>query len=259
MTVIKNDPDQDWQTWGTSNAYFGVLADPKFLDSNLNDESLREFFDSGERHVEHVYRVIRATIRSDFQPDKILDYGCGVGRLVVSFARRSPNTIGVDVSHAMLEKARINCDKYQATSVQLLHVKELDSLTLGSFDLVHSFIVFQHIPVARGEVIFRRLISLLAEGGVGAVQFIFADSSSSLRRGIRRLRERVNLIHKMMNLLQGKAFSTPLMQMNSYSLARIFDILIENGSSNLHVELTNHGGFHGAMLYFEKHSGATKL
>ena len=259
MTVVANDSDRDWQAWGESNAYFGVLADPKFLDANLNDESLTEFFDSGERHVEHVYRVIRASIRPDFQPDKILDYGCGVGRLVIPFARRSGTVVGVDVSRAMLDKAQMNCDKYQATSVQLVHVQELGSLTPGSFDLVHSFIVFQHIPFARGEVIFRKLISLLAEEGVGAVQFIYADSCSALRRGIRGLRERVNLIHKLMNLVQGKPFSTPLMQMNSYSLDRIFDILADNGCSSLHAELTNHGGFHGAMLYFEKLSGSAKL
>jgi 2-polyprenyl-3-methyl-5-hydroxy-6-metoxy-1,4-benzoquinol methylase len=259
MTIIKNDSDQDWQAWGKNNAYFGVLADPKFLDANLNEESLREFFDSGERHVEHVYRVIRATLQSDFQPDTILDYGCGVGRLVIPFARRSGTVVGVDVSRAMLDKAQMNCDKYQATSARLVHVQELGSLTPGSFDLVHSFIVFQHIPFARGEVIFRKLISLLAEGGVGAVHFIYADSCSALRRGIRGLRERVNLVHKLMNVVQGKPFSTPLMQMNSYSVDRIFDILANNGCSSLHVELTDHGGFHGAMLYFEKHSGSARL
>jgi hypothetical protein len=62
-----------------------------------------------------------------------------------------------------------------------------------------------------------------------------------------------------MNVAQGKPFSTPLMQMNSYSLDRIFDILIADGCSSLHVELTNHGGFHGAMLYFQRHSGAANL
>jgi SAM-dependent methyltransferase len=258
MIVIKNDSDRDWQTWGECNAYFGVLADPRFLDANLSDISLTDFFDSGERHVEHVYDVIRSSLRPNFQPHRILDYGCGVGRLVIPFARRG-TVVGVDVSRSMLDKARINCDKYGATSARLLHVEELGSLTSGSFDLVHSFIVFQHIPVARGEVIFCKLISLLAEGGVGAIQFIYADSSSALRRGIRQLRQRLNLVHKLMNIVQGKPFSTPLMQMNSYSIDRIFDILSKNGCSSLHIELTNHGGFHGAMIYFEKRSQSAEL
>jgi len=53
-------------------------------------------------------------------------------------------------------------------------------------------------------------------------------------------------------LLKDERYSAPLMQMNTYSLSRVFNVLIDEHCSNLHVEFSEHGGFRGAMLYFEK-------
>jgi SAM-dependent methyltransferase len=250
--TLGNDPDRDWQTWAEIDPYFGVLSDPKYLNANLNDDSLQEFFASGERHVAHVYSVIRASIQPDFHPVQVLDFGCGVGRLIAPFAERSQTVVGIDVSPAMLEHARENCKKFNVASARLINVSELDSLEPASFDLVHSFIVFQHIPVARGELILRKLITLIAEGGVGAIHVTYSNTHSALRRGVSTLRRSFNLAHGLLNLVQGRRFSTPLVQMNSYSMNRIFNILIDGRCSNLHVEFSNHGGIYGAMIYFEK-------
>ena len=249
--VFSNNSDREWRTIGATNPYFGVLSHRKFLNENLNDDLMREFFVSGERDVERVYGVIRAGVQSHFQPARVLDYGCGVGRLVVPFAQRSQTVVGVDVSPGMLEQARENCKRF-GVSARLLHVSELDSLAPGSFDLVHSLIVFQHIPVARGEAILRKLIALLDEGGVGAIHLTYSDTHSRFRRGVLALRKRVNLVHNLANLAQHRPFSSPLMQMNCYSMNRIFDILMEGHCSNLHVDFADHNGHHGALLYFQK-------
>jgi SAM-dependent methyltransferase len=254
LKMFVHDPDRDWHRCGESNPYFWVLTEPKFLDANLNEDSLQEFFVSGERHVEHVYREIRSGMRPDFQPARVLDYGCGVGRLVVAFAGHADKVVGVDISQGMLERARENCNRFGANSVSLVHVNDLDTLAPASFDLIHSYIVFQHIPVARGELILRKLISLIAEGGMGAIHLNYSDSRSAFRRGVSVLRQRVGLAHGLMNLIQRKRFSTPLVQMNVYSMDRIFDILIDMHCSNLHVEFWEHRSFRGAMLYFERSS-----
>jgi SAM-dependent methyltransferase len=253
-----NDTDRDWRTWGDLNPYFGVISDAKFLNANLSEDALREFFATGERHVEHVYSVIRSGIRPGFQPARVLDYGCGVGRLVVPLARRSRAVVGVDVSPAMLAQARENCKKFAVTSARLLDVDEFDSLEPCSFDLVHSFIVFQHIPVVRGELILKKLITLIAEGGIGAIHLTYSNPQPALRRAVVALRHRVKLAHSLLNVVQRRPFSNPRMQMNSYSMNRILDILMNGHCSNLRVEFSDHGGYHGAMLYFEK-SPATLL
>src|ERR1700733_9117400 len=248
----ERNPDRDWEAWGKENPYFGVITHPKFLNANLNDDSLREFFATGERHVEHVYALIRTSLQPTFQPSRVLDYGCGVGRLVVPFAKRSQAVIGIDVSRSMLDRARENCKKFGITSATLLHVDELDSLEPASFDLVHSYIVFQHIPVSRGELVLRKLVSLIAEGGVGAIHLTYYANQSSLRRAARALRQRVYLAHGLLNLVQRRPFSSPQMQMNSYSMNHIFEILIDAHCSHLRVEFSDHRDFHGAMLYFGK-------
>ncbi len=250
--ALANDADRDWQTWGKTNPYFGVLSDPKFLNVNLTDESITEFFASGARHVEHVYGVIRAHVQPDFQPARVLDYGCGVGRLLIPLAQRAHTAVGVDISPGMLEQARENSRKFNAGSVCLLHVDEMELLEPASFDFVHSFIVFQHIPVARGELILRRLITLIAEGGVGAIHLTYSDTRSAPRRAVLALRQRVNFAHVLLNMIQRLPLSNPLMQMNSYSINRVCDILIDSHCSNLHVEFVDHGGFRGVMFYFEK-------
>lgn len=250
--ALPNDTDRDWRTWGDVNPYFGVISDPKFLSANLSNDSLHDFFATGEHHVEHVYSVIRSGIRPGFQPARVLDYGCGVGRLVVPLARRSRAVVGVDVSPGMLAQARENCKKFAVTSARLLNFDEFDSLEPCSFDLVHSFIVFQHIPVPRGELILKKLITLIAEGGVGAIHLTYSNPLPALRRAIEALRHRVRLAHGLLNLVQRQQFSRPRMQMNSYSMNRILDILMDAHCSNLQVEFSDHDGYHGVMLYFEK-------
>src|ERR1700678_3977041 len=110
--LTANNTDLDWRTWGDTNPYFGVISHAKFLAENLTDDSLQDFFASGEHHIEHIYNVIRARIRPGFQPARVLDYGCGVGRLVVPLARRSEKAVGVDVSPGMLAEARENCRRF---------------------------------------------------------------------------------------------------------------------------------------------------
>lgn len=247
-----NGSERDWHKWGNDNPYFGVLADEKFLNANLTNDSRREFFATGEQHVEHIYSVIHSKIQSNLQARRVLDYGCGVGRLLIPFARRAQRVVGLDISPGMLSQAKENCEQYGVSWVRLLQAHELDSLEPASFDLVHSFIVFQHIPVSQGERLFRKLIGLIAENGVGAVHITFSDVRSAIRRAQLAVRARSLLMHGLFNKREGRPFSWPRMPMNSYSMNHLFNILIDARCSNLHVEFSDHGGFRGAMLYFQK-------
>jgi SAM-dependent methyltransferase len=255
--ALGNDSDRDWKSWGETNPYFGVLTDAKYLNANLNGESLREFFNSGELHVDHVYSVIHTSIRTGFHPDRVLDYGCGVGRLVVAFARVAPTVVGVDISPSMLALARKHCTEFSADSVRLLNVDQFDALEPGGFDLVHSFIVLQHIPIDRGELIVKKLVTLLADGGIGAIHLPYSDSRTAFHRSLSALRKRVKLVHGLLNLAAHRSYSSPHMQMNCYSMNRVFESLRKMHCSNLHVELSEHSGIHSAMIYFEKAAAAT--
>jgi SAM-dependent methyltransferase len=252
MYGMGHNAERHWQKWGKENPYFGVWSYPKFLNANLTEQSREEFFQSGERHVDHVYHVIQTKLRNDFQPRRVLDFGCGVGRVLIPFARRAETVVGIDVSQGMLEEAAHNCQERGLEGVRLLHADELDRLDPNSFDLVHSYIVFQHIPIQKGERLLRKLISLIAIGGIGVIHLTYSDVRSAIRRGVFAVRVRSNLMHGLFNLAQGRSYSWPLMLMNRYSMNRVFDILMDSHCASMHVQFEDHGGIRGAVLYFER-------
>jgi len=247
--------ERDWREWGGKNPFYGVLTDPMYLDINLNDEARKEFFLTGERHVEEVYSIIQSKVRPGFRAERVLDFGCGVGRVLIPLAKRAQIAVGVDISPGMLAEAKRKCSECGVTNARLIEAREMDCLDPHSFDLVHSFIVFQHIPTAEGEQLLQNLIKLMAQGGIGVIHLTFADTRSALRRAALALRVRSRLVHGVFNKIQGRSFTWPLMQMNNYSMNRIFNMLIDLHCSNVHMEFTDHGGFRVAMLYFERKAG----
>ena len=247
----KNNSDRDWEIWAQQNPYFGVIAHPTLLNENITEDSLHQFFLSGQNHVDHIYAVIRAKIQPNFQPARVLDYGSGVGRIIIPLSRRSEFALGVDISSTMLKIAKENCAKLGSPAT-FIHANDLDSVPASSLDLVHSSLVFQHIPTDRGELIFRKLISLLAKGGVGVIHLNFADKRHLLIQCASIARRNSTLIHKLLNIAQRRAISVPLMQMNNYSMNRIFNILMDGHCSNSYIELSQNGKHRGATLYFER-------
>ena len=122
----------------------------------------------------------------------------------------------------------------------------------GSFDLIHSFLVFQHIPQKRGEKIFTRLIELLGENGVGVVQFLYHREEPTLIRIMGILRKKIPLVHNLVNLIYRKQFSEPLMEKNVYDLNRILTILQLNRCGNIHLRFRGKGKLWSVVLFFQK-------
>jgi hypothetical protein len=133
-------------------------------------------------------------------------------------------------------------------------VKSDDTLSgvPGPFDLVHSFLVFQHIPQARGEKIFARLIELLSDKGFLAVHFLCHRREPAVIRFLGSLRKRVPLLHGFVNLLYGKSFSEPLMEKNVYDLNRILLTLNDRGFGNVRLRLYGRDKLRGVMLFCQK-------
>src|SRR5207248_8888110 len=138
------DTDRDWEFFAANDPYWAVLTDERYRKGNLDEEALAEFYRTGEEHVEFVLRTIARRINADFVPHSCLDFGCGVGRLVIPFARRGLSVVGVDVADGMLQEGRQRCADLGLTKVELVKGDDELAQVRGSFDLVHSFIVFQH-------------------------------------------------------------------------------------------------------------------
>jgi 2-polyprenyl-3-methyl-5-hydroxy-6-metoxy-1,4-benzoquinol methylase len=250
MTEHQIDVSTDiaWEEWGRRDPYFGVITDPKFRSADLNEQAKREFFDSGATHVHGVLATIRKHIDPDFAPKSVLDFGCGVGRMLSAFAKIADDVVGLDVSSTMLQEARRNCDQQLLRNVRLFESDDALSALSGVFDLIHSCIVFQHIPVGRGRVIFSKLLEHLRPGGVGALQLTYSKTRFASTCGVAPPPPPPAPLVEVP--AQALATVDPEMQMNPYNMNEILFLMQHHGVRQFYVEFSDHGGELGVFLFF---------
>lgn len=241
----------DWERFGELDPYWAVLTDEKFRAEKLNADARREFFASGEAHLERVTEMIRATVEPGFAPARAVDVGCGVGRVLLPLARRTPETVGVDVSSSMLREAGKNLAEARVKADLVLGDENLSRLT-GTFDFVHSYIVFQHVSPPRGEKICIALLGKLRPGGVAALHFSYRTPLSAKQKVLRWGRQRTPVIGAVLNLLKRRPVSSPYMELYEYDLASVFEMFRAAGCQALHLRFTDHGGLLGVFIVARK-------
>jgi SAM-dependent methyltransferase len=252
MPLLTNDSDQDWERLGRTDPYFAVLTEPKY-HGELSAFDRAEFFRRGEAHIIEMLAIIRSRLHPAFAPARALDFGCGVGRVLIPLAAQCREVTGVDVSLAMLEEARRNCEAAGTSHVRLIRGDDSLSAIKEKFDFVHSYIVLQHIPVLRGERLVRELAGRLAPDGIGVFHVTYLHPPASpLRRLLYWARTRLPGAHWALNLARGRPARTPMMQVNRYSVTRLLDILSNTGCPEVHVRFTNHNGYRGVLLFARK-------
>jgi SAM-dependent methyltransferase len=241
--LVDMSTDAAWEEWGNRDPYYGVITNPKFRRTVLNEDAKREFFESGASHVHHVLTTIRKHIDPEFAPRRILDFGCGVGRLLVPFATMAEEVVGLDVSPSMLQEARRNCAERKLRNVRLLVSDDQLSAMDGQFDLIHSSIVFQHIPVHRGRIIFSNLLRRLNSRGAAAMHLTYSKTRFAATYGTPP--ETVPIAVRPRN-----NDTDPEIQMNSYNMNEIIFLMQSHGVQGYYTEFSDHGGELGVFLYF---------
>lgn len=250
--MLNRNPDREWEKFGKNDPYYGVMVLDKFHKQDLDQNALAEFFTSGREHVEYIMDTTRALFGSDFAPSRALDFGCGVGRCVIPLARVCSRVVGVDVSASMIEEAKRNCTGQGVANVDLMtSVDDLSNIQ-GTFDLIHSSFVFQHIPHERAETIFARLVERLSENGVGSFDFLIHRNVPAFATAMGFCRRNVPLFNNLANLLHGKPFAEPLMEKVVHNLNRIVTILHDKGCGNLYLKLFRNGNQQHAILFFQR-------
>lgn len=260
--------DADWERWGRQDPYFGVITDARFRANTLTPADRAAFFETGFHHVAEVMATCRRLFGAGFKPQRVLDFGCGVGRLVVPFGRIARQVVGVDVSSGMLEEAARNCHEHGLVNVELLPSDDQLSRLGTGFDLVHSVITLQHIEASRGLQILRQLLQRIAPGGVGAVQFTYAKAwheatlgqppvsaapsvSQPLTSALGRLLRRNSRPGDNVGTDASPPPADPAMHMHVYPLNEVAYLLQTAGVRGFHTEFTDHGGEMGVFLYFQ--------
>lgn len=106
------------------------------------------FFATGEENVrDHILNDMPAICQGrDPSRMRILEIGCGVGRMTRSLAATFGEVHAVDVSEEMVGRAQHFLRNTPNAHVYRNSGKDLDVLGDLCFDFAYSFIVFQHIP-----------------------------------------------------------------------------------------------------------------
>ena len=153
---------EDWDRRAKENARYYVATGSR----NWTDEA---FFASGEKTVaEEILTDLGNICQGKPQSEmRVLEIGCGAGRVTRALAAVFGEVHGVDVSGEMVRQAkaalaeRPNAFVYQGNGKDLTVLPELE------FDFAFSSIVFQHIP-SRDiiENYVREVNRLLRPGGL---------------------------------------------------------------------------------------------
>lgn len=232
--------DKAWEKFGRQAPYFGVLADEKFAADRIG-ENRDEFFATGrgfvarvlERYERHFGELPRA---------RALDHGCGVGRLTFPLAEEFGSVVGLDISPSMLAEAEANAREFTAANVQFALADDQLSMANGEFDFVNSYITLQHIPVRRGLAILSQLIDKVRPGGGFHVHLsIRTDRKRS--RALWWASHHIPGVKIWQNVMAGRAWNAPAMQMNNYPLAAVITQMAAQGVGEYLVTTERHDKF----------------
>jgi ubiquinone/menaquinone biosynthesis C-methylase UbiE len=120
-----------WYLAGLIHPWQAVLEDTS---------SAKEVYSRGNDFV-----VLLEKFRLINQKTRVLDIGCGVGRVEYVLVKKVESVVGIDISPSMIKLAKENIKSKNAKFL-IGNGKNLNGLIDNSFDLVFSVIVFQHLP-----------------------------------------------------------------------------------------------------------------
>ncbi len=238
-----------WEDLAANDAYYAVVTFDKFRASNIDSEAKEDFFQTGRDHVKRIWNEIESGFGVDLKPRRALDYGCGVGRVLVAMAEKCETVVGVDISPTMLDETRKNCAGRDVANVELRDAADFAAAEGETYDLVHSYIVLQHIDPKIGNELIRKMIERLVPGGVGMLHVTYFDPSPLGRKLRFRIYRDLPIIHKMLNVIRRK--TEPVMPMYEYDLGLIFRLMQQHGCGSSFVRLSDHGWL-GAFIFFRK-------
>lgn len=246
--------DRDWEKWGATDPYFGVISREKYRATTISSAERGEFFATGRSHITETLAQLHARFGRTTPTHNCLDFGCGVGRLLIPLAQLSEHATGVDISASMLDEARKNCAESGITNITLAQSRDDNLSNLdGLFDLIHSDIVLPHIAWPRGRRIVRALAEHVAPGGCLALQMLTRCSAPWAIRTFVKLRYVVPPANWVRNLMRSRPIFEPAMQLHVYDLETIRKDLIGQGFDVQHDDRAIQG-FTSTVVYARRSS-----
>ncbi len=247
---MENSHRAAWEALARRQPYFPLLNHQGVLRTPSSDVATVDFLATGEADVSSLLAAAASIAGHAIAVNSVLDFGCGVGRLTLPFARRATAVTACDISPTMLEHARRNADEAGLRNVAYISDEELFALRDGQFDLVCSLLVLQYVPRSVGYAIIRTLLRLLAPGGFGILHLTLAPPGESLRQLTRMTRDR-SRFHRRSPQLEQEEWSPDRMRVYAYD-ELVVAREIEAAGSRVLARLAADAQNTGAVLIIEK-------
>jgi ubiquinone/menaquinone biosynthesis C-methylase UbiE len=126
---------------------------------------------------------------------KVLDLGCGIGRLVEALAPEVGAVVGVDISAEMARHARGRCGRFANVMIIRSCGRDLTAFADAPFDLVLAVDVFPYIHDAGRELVWRNFAEaarvLLPGGTLVVLNFSYRGDAAADRADLRQLAEEI--------------------------------------------------------------------
>ena len=137
-----------------------------FDSEGVRDRATRDdaFEQAGLEDAEFLARFLRPEMR-------VLDVGCGIGRVIKPLAPLCGEIVGVDISARMIEQGQAYLAGTPNARLVRSSGTDLSALADGSVDFAYSLIVLIHVDKRNAYRTFRELARVLAEGGQAFLQF----------------------------------------------------------------------------------------
>ena len=95
--------------------------------------------------------------------DKVLDYGCGNGRLLELFSDKNIEYFGVDISQKLIDAAK---SSYPKASFKKISASQISlALEDNYFNTIYSVAVFHHLPKGIAKEMAKELYKITKPGG----------------------------------------------------------------------------------------------
>jgi ubiquinone/menaquinone biosynthesis C-methylase UbiE len=146
---------KDWNLRAREDFRHAIMSTVK------GEKGEEEFRRTGVEDANTIASFFKGRNMSDW---RVLEYGCGVGRLMEALSRRFGKIHGIDISDEMVKLGRQRLQGSQFS----FHVLENGDLPFpdGCFDLVYSMHVFQHMPKSSFRSIMPEIARVLKPDGL---------------------------------------------------------------------------------------------
>ncbi|MCW3999776.1 MAG: methyltransferase domain-containing protein [Candidatus Bathyarchaeota archaeon] len=184
-----------------------------------------DFDNSGK---EDAARLLSGLTYLPFEKMKLLNIGCGIGRLEPYLAPLFHEVFGVDVSDEMISLGKTRLTSFSNISLQTSNGSDLRIFSDNEFDMVVSYTVFQHLPRSVTANYLQEAFRVLKKQGI----FRFQITSLNVPKWFFSLLLKIK--HRSLSI-SAEPEANDTINIRYYKKAELEEMMNKAGFINIHI------------------------